>query len=439
MDKIKLIIAREYITKIRTKTFILLTILGPLFYVALMFAPVLIAKTVGSGDKIVAVVDESGLFEGDFIGKKGKVQFAPLKVDRKEVKAKLQSGELEMATIFIPKDIRSSSSDLQIYYTKTPGMSVMQQVESIIEKKLSKIKMQELGIDEETVESINAKVNLHQVKIGEDGEAKGSSTKASAIGFASGFLLYFFIFIYGSLVLRGVQEEKQSRIVEVVISSVKPFQLMMGKIIGNALLGLTQFGIWILLTLLLGTIASIFLASSISPDDISAIASSQGGMMQSPVASQMSGLSISGILEGIPVFKMIFFFFFYFFGGYLLYSSLFAAVAAAVDSQQDLQQFMLPISLPMILAIVVMPSVMEDPNNTLAVVFSIIPFTSPVVMMARMPFDVPWYELLASCALLVVTFVACVALAGKIYKVGLLMYGSKPTWKQLYKWIFYKG
>lgn len=440
MDKIKLIIAREYMTKIKSPTFILLTILGPLLYIGLISGSVFFAKQADKSELSLVVIDETGKFIPNF-EKNERFTMEVRDMDLAEVERLYQEEDWEETTLFIPKDVFESRGGVKVFYTENPGLSVLEQLKGTINSMLRDTEMKRNGIDKQLAESIQRiKVDMETKEMGEDGGKSSNAAAASVMAFGSAFLLYMFIFLYGSMVLRGVQEEKTSRISEVIISSVKPFQLMMGKIIGNALLGFTQFGIWIIL-ILIGTVA----LGLIFPDALSGM---QSGMLagnpqlQAGAASGVDPDAIAVMMQAaldFNILETIFFFFIYFIGGYLLYSSLFAAVAAAVDGQQDLQQFMVPIAIPLIFSMAMLGAIIQDPNSGLSVSLSMFPFTSPIVMMARIPFGIPWYEKLISVVILIITFMASVNLSGKIYRIGLLSYGAKPTWKQMLKWLRYKN
>jgi len=293
---------------------------------------------------------------------------------------------------------------------------------------------------EQKLEAARTNIHVNTIRVGDKGEEHKSSTEiAMVLGYIFGFMIYIFIFIYGTMVMRGVMEEKQNRIVEVIISSVKPFELMMGKIVGIALVGLTQFAIWVVLFIGIFNVAKGFIPD-MSPEQ------AQNLMAQSQMSGQMENVAqssqmqeIFSMMSNINFPLIIGCFFFFFIGGYLLYSSLFGAVGSAIDSEEDAQQFTLPVTIPLIVAIIVMMNAITNPEGQIAFWFSLIPFTSPVVMMVRIPFGVPVWELLLSMALLVGTFVGTVWVAGKIYRTGILMYGKKPTWKELGKWLTYRS
>lgn len=437
MNKIKLIIAREYMTKIKSRPFILITILGPLLYLGLIFGSVFLTKMANENESEIALIDKSGLFKDDFEkDERLTVSFFDLEPD--EIERSFLEEDWGMTTVYIPADIKENQGGLKIYFKENPGLSIVERIERTITYKLRDVKMQDEGINKSVAEKIQKiKIEAETMPMSEDGKQKGDVKVASGFAFVSAFLLYFFIFIYGSMVLRGVQEEKTSRISEVIISSVKPFELMMGKIIGNALLGFTQFIFWILLA---G--AGMFIIGSFLSGDAAAI---QEGLANAPQMQAQSAVQpdfVENLLQiGLDnnIVELLIYFLFFFIGGYLLYSSLFAAVASAVDGQQDLQQFMLPISMPLILSMMILGSVTQDPNSGIAVFFSIFPLTSPIVMMARIPFEVVWWQKLLSIVILIITFVGSVYVSGKIYRVGLLSYGAKPSWKQMIKWLTYKG
>ncbi|NCC74642.1 MAG: ABC transporter permease, partial [Sphingobacteriia bacterium] len=323
-------------------------------------------------------------------------------------------------------------------------------IRNVMRDEVEEQKMLASGIDPEILKSIKTSISLTSFILDSSGEEKESYAEvAMAVGYVGGLLIYMFIFIYGSMVMRGVIEEKTSRIIEIIISSVKPFQLMMGKIIGIALVGLTQFLLWIVLTAGIVGIFNGFFAEKMIDKRVPEITQSAGGLItentlssEAPEAEEVINEGFVEILEmirtiNIPV--MLISFIFYFLGGYLLYASMFAAIGAAVDNETDTQQFMLPITVPIILALVMMPSVIENPSGSLAIWLSMIPFTSPISMMMRIPFGVPYIELVISAIILVFTFVGMTWAAGKIYRTGILMYGKKVSYKELWKWIRYNG
>ena len=291
-------------------------------------------------------------------------------------------------------------------------------------------KLELAGIDLQILEEVTTAIEVKTIIIREEGETSGNAEVSFGIAFMCGILIYMFIFMYGTMVMRGVIEEKTSRIVEVIISSVKPFQLMMGKILGVALVGLTQFMLWIVLTIIISSFAEIlfFDATTITSESV------EIGKEQSIILSELLKA-----LAGINIPQLLSAFVFYFLGGYLLYSALFAAVGSAVDAEADTQQFILPITMPLIISFILMQPVMDNPDGVLAYWTSLIPFTSPIIMMVRLPFGVSNPELMISIVLLIVGFLATTSFAAKIYQTGILMYGKKASYKELWKWLTYKG
>jgi ABC-2 type transport system permease protein len=344
------------------------------------------------------------------------------------------------AVVFIPKNVLTTQQ-IQIYAKKAVPMNLRSHIRSNIERAVENHKMIEVGISMQDMSRIKTKINAQTIRITEEGVEKESRPEyAMIIGYISGFLIYFAIFMFGALVMRGVIEEKSNRIVEVILSSVRPFQLLLGKIVGVGLVGLTQFALWIVLTVAIVQIAGAFLM----PSNVDLLQHQTqemmgGGAMQSiqPISDE-GGPNLSSVFNSLNVINfplIIGMFLFYFVGGFLLYGALFAAVGSAVDNEADTQQFMFPITIPLIIALFVMINAMQNPESNIAYWFSIIPFTSPVVMMVRLPYGVPVIDIVISAVLLIGAFVFTTWIASKIYKTGILMYGSKVNWKELWKWI----
>ncbi|MEE4198988.1 MAG: ABC transporter permease [Bacteroidales bacterium] len=445
MNKINLIISREYLTRVKKKSFIIMTILGPILFAALFIGPAWIASLEDTEIKNIAVIDSSGIFtnklpDTDYI-KFEYIQDQSINEVRKNF-----SETDYYAVLQILPSITYEPSAVHLYSKKKPSFSVKSHIASSMERELKNKKLRSHGIDEAILESIKSDVSIRTIQWTDDGEAKESSTEiAMAVGYAGGFMIYIFIFMFGAQVMRGVIEEKSNRIVEIIVSSAKPFQLMMGKIVGIALVGLTQFILWILLTFIivsgvktaffpeLGTqnAQEVVVQDLFEEQDVT-----QMENMQAQNMDQFSSIfnSIKSIDFGVIIGSFIFFFL----GGYLLYGSLFAAIGSAVDNEADTQQFMFPITIPLILGIFVMINAINTPDSSVAFWFSIIPLTSPIVMMVRIPFGVPYWELALSMGLLVLTFLATTWMAGRIYRTGILMYGKKVNYKELWKWIKYK-
>lgn len=444
MGKIGLIIWREYLAKVTKKSFIIMTFLGPLliagFYALIFF--IMLNDNIGQKDRTVLVIDQHGMFKEQIVeGESLKFEYAEEleKVDKKELLKSEYDGWL-----IIPKDLDVSDPKGIVYESKK---SLSLQNQEQLNSKLSKVvrdhKMKRLGISETMIDSLKTNINIVSKKVDETGKSESMSTELrSGIGMALAFAIYLFIFLYGVQVMRGVIEEKVNRIVEVIISSVKPFQLMMGKVIGIAMVGLTQIVVWIGLSgILIVVITAAGVTGSLDPDSIQQVQETMAQTGQS--AADIPELSmIDTMKEDLAKINFPFIvamFLFYFIGGYLMYASLFAAIGAAVDNETDTQQFMMPVTIPLVFAFILSISVvMRDPNGPLATWLSIIPLTSPISMIVRAPFLDPgtdWLEILSSMLLLVATFMGTIWLAGRIYKVGILMYGKKVSYKDLYKWL----
>ena len=434
MNKILLIIKREYLTRVKKKSFIIMTLIGPLLMAGLMLVPIWLAIKDKDIQRI-EVIDETGAFINQFENT-SELQFKNEFISIDEAKANLYD---DMYTAILHIHSVEKDSQVKLYYKNQPGLSTISKIERTIESVIRSNEIQEkYKISKEQMAEIQPNVTVKPISIDIDGEEESKNVGIStALGFGGAILIYFFIFMYGVQIMRGVIEEKTSRIVEIIISSVKPFQLMMGKIIGIALVGLTQFLLWTFITSIIYTIIM-----SVFGVDPSAVSQS-GDLMSQANAPQLSENPYQDIMDGIesiPFLQILISFIFYFLGGYLLYGALLAAVGSAVDSEADTQQFMLPITMPLIFSFVVAQTVMENPDGSMAFWLSIIPFTSPVIMMVRIPFGgVETWELLLSMFLLILGFLGTTWVAAKIYRTGILMYGKKITYKELWKWLFYKG
>jgi len=434
MNKIKLIIIREYLTRVKKKSFIIMTLLGPLLMAGLMVVPIWLA-TKDKDIQRIEVIDETGAFINQFENT-SELQFKNEFISIEEAKENLFT-DVYTAILYITSVEKNST--VEMYYKKQPGLSTISKIERTIESVIRSAEIQEkFKITKEQLSEVQPNINVKPISITADGEEESKNVGIStALGFGGAILIYFFIFMYGVQIMRGVIEEKTSRIVEIIISSVKPFQLMMGKIVGIALVGLTQFLLWALLTsIIYSVVMSVFM---IDPSTVS----QTGEIMQQANVKELPSHPYQDVIEGvesIPFFQIIVAFLFYFLGGYLLYGALLAAVGSAVDSEADTQQFMLPITIPLIFSFVVAQTVMDNPDGAMAFWLSIVPFTSPVIMMVRIPFGgVETWELLLSMFLLILGFLGTTWVAAKIYRTGILMYGKKITYQELWKWLFYKG
>lgn len=420
MNKTWIIIKREYLTRVKKKSFLILTFLMPILMGGMMFLPAYFASKDTSDTKFVVVSDHSG-YIADRLNSNKIVEFTTIATDQEEDYKNNLDDKGFFALLTIPEDI-ADSSQVGIYAKRQVNIDLKDninwQIRQIVEKNKLKAIYAEANIPnlEQRIANTRTRIKVNTYKLDKeteptpDGKTKSQATSTEAamgIAYASGFIIYMFIFMYGGMVMRGVVEEKQNRIVEVIISSVKPIQLMMGKIIGLVAVGLTQVGIWIILLSIAGN-----------------------ALPASNVLSAVLSVDMAPVLFGFIT---------YFILGYLLYSSLMAAVAAAVDSQEDMQQFMMPIMIPLIMAIMILMNVIKSPDGALAVWTSFIPFFSPIIMMARIPFGVAWWEIAVSLAILIATTYVCIVIASKIYRTGILMYGKKPSWKELGKWVRYKN
>jgi len=425
-----------------------MTILGPVLMAALMIVPIFIAQMSDEVTKI-AVVDETTIFI-DQLKNTENILFIPLNQDIQTAKEKFDKRKYD-AILYIPMSAINSPSSLRLLSDKYPSMNVKLYIESQLKEEFESLKLSASGIDKDVLKSIETKINISTIKISSEGkEEKSYPEVATVIGIFSGILIYMFIFMFGAQVMRGVIEEKISRIIEVIVSSVKPFQLMMGKIVGVALVGLTQFLLWIILTFALVTVFKTTFPDKFNIKQPSHIYTGDSKVLNESKLAQITQMTKSpaqtdtknDILTAIASINfgvIIFSFIFYFLGGYLLYAALFAAIGSAVDNEADTQQFMLPVTIPLIFAIVMGQFVMNNPNGPVAFWLSIIPFTSPIIMMIRIPFGVPYFDLALSVVLLIAGFIFTTWLASKIYRTGILMYGKKITYKELAKWLFYKS
>ena len=456
MNKVSLIIKREYLTRVRKKSFIIMSALGPLLFAALLILPAALANLEDKDVKNIAVIDESMVLTSYSSGKPVSVipgteylKFTALEDVELETLQENFSSTGYYAVLYIPSNVFNSERAI-LYSDKQPSLDVSSHIRNAMENEIENLKLMANKIEnlEEILREIETNIRVSSIKWTRGGEAKKSNTGlVMGIGYASGLMIYMFIFIYGSMVMRGVIEEKSSRIVEVIVSSVKPFQLMMGKIIGVGMVGLTQFVIWVVFTGILVAGATMVMGTSMqqkSPMEQVQGAELFGDNETSEAIENIAGddaflTDILGSFESVQPGKILAAFLFFFLFGYLMYGSLFAIIGSAVDNETETQQFMLPVTLPLILGIILMANVMNNPDGPLAFWFSMFPLTSPVVMMVRMPFDVPAWEIALSAFLLIITILGAIWMAGKIYRTGILMYGKKITYKELWKWLTYKS
>jgi ABC-2 type transport system permease protein len=453
MNKISVIIKREYITRVRKKSFIIMTLLAPVLMAAIFIVPALVMTNQDKDFKKIAVIEDGSDLFKNAIPNSSDAEFVYLENTKVNDLKKTFEQAGYYGILYISPEVTTLPNAIQLISKKQPPIGVLDHIESSLEKEIERQKLLAYNIEnlDDILKSINTKVSVQTINIDETGNVKETSTGISMVlAYLGGFLMYMLVFIFGAQVMRGVIEEKTSRVVEVIISSVKPIQLMMGKIIGIALVGLTQFMIWITLTVAIAA----FIKTSVLPKD------SMENITQNIPQNLMSGSSAfnsnpqvstvnqSSMAEYAKMFDnalnqpwglIIFSFVFYFITGYLLYASIFAAIGSAVDNETETQQFMLPVTIPIILGLMVAMGTMQNPESSVSFWFSMIPLTSPIVMMARIPFGVPYWQIAVSMILMIVTFVTFVWMAAKIYRTGILMYGKKTSWKELWKWLRYSG
>jgi ABC-2 type transport system permease protein len=436
MNKIKLIIKREYLTRVKKKSFLIMTILGPILMAALIIAPVYLA-TVSSSEKKVGIVDESGFFTQGFKDTKN-ISFTVFNLNIDEAKKNYKHLGVDIV-LYIPQPSYTFPHHVIMFSDKQPGMMVESYIRSSINNDLRQLRLKKENIAPEVIEKIKSSIDVATIKINEDGsEEKQMAERDLILGLMTGILIYFFIFMYGAQVMRGVIEEKTNRIVEVLVSSVRPFELMMGKIVGVAMVGLTQFVLWVLLTLALVTGAQFAFSNELGQlqqDEFKKM----GQLINSddPLSVKIDSNETMQMLEAITTINfplIIGGFLFYFLFGYLLYSALFAAIGSAVDNETDTQQFMLPLTIPLVLSIILAQNIASDPDGPLAFWLSTIPLTSPIAMMIRLPFGVPIWEVILSASLVIGGFIFATWFAARIYRTGILMYGKKVSYKELWKW-----
>lgn len=439
MSKISLIIKREYSTRVMKKSFILLTFLTPVLLVGMISLIVYLGTIKDDKVKKIVVVDKTGLYK-DVLKNNESYQFSLSSETIDQLRNKKDDESDFEALLYITNDLAKDSTAATMYSEKQVNLELKTYVSGLLNKHIEEQKLAAYNIPnlKEMVEKSQTNIDMKTIKWSEDGDEKeGSAELALIIGMITAFIIYMFIVIYGAQVMSGVVQEKTNRIVEVMISSVKPFELMMGKIIGIALVGLTQFLMWVMLTgaILFGVSATF--TKGMDMEKLQKMQElSQKGMTATPEINEKM-MDIITAVNGLDFVQIVSLFIVYFLGGYLLYASLFAAVGSAVDNETDTQQFSMPIMLPIIFAIYAGIFSAENPDGPLAFWCSMIPFTSPIVMMVRLPFDVPVWQIALSISILILSFVGTTWVAGKIYRTGILMYGKKITWTEMWKWLKY--
>lgn len=438
MSKINLIIKREYTTRVMKKSFILLTFLTPVLFAGMIALIVWLGGIKNDKVKNIVVIDKTHIYN-NVLKSNEAYTFKFVDAPVEEVKKQNAENGKFTALLYITGNLAENPRAAILYSEKQVNMELKGYIAGLLNKYVEDQKLAAYNIPnlKEMVEKSRTDIDLKTIKWGEDGkDQEGSAELALTIGMLSAFIIYMFIVIYGAQVMNGVVQEKTNRIVEVMISSVKPFELMMGKIIGIAMVGLTQFLMWVILT---GVISVAI--GSIFGENIDVHAMQQmgpTGMQAAPVSAMPTEIqNLLNAFSGVNFIQIVVLFVVYFLGGYLLYASLFAAIGSAVDNETDTQQFSLPIMLPIIFAIYAGIFAAQNPDGPLALWCSMIPFTSPIVMMVRLPFDVPFWQILLSLTILVLSFIGTTWMAGKIYRTGILMYGKKVTWTEMWKWLRY--
>lgn len=436
MNKTLLIIQREYLSRVKKKSFLLITFLVPLFIIAIYGLTIfLTAQSFQNSHSTVHIIDQSG-FAASGLNDGKQTTFVPVSNDIDAEKQKIMAGDDKLFLLVIPENVEESGT-VELFSSEKAGFTLQGVISNQLEAVIRNKQLEASGIDVTLLESIKPRISVATKEITESGERDSSVGLSMGIGIALSILIYLALFLYGAQVMRGIIEEKNNRIVEVIISSVKPFQLMMGKILGIGLVGLTQFILWIVLSGALFAGASLIFAGNVTPETMEA-AQQVGGA----AAAYDAGLvgDVQKAVDSLEITRLLVCFFIFFLGGYMLYSALFAAVGSAVDNETESQQFMMPITLPLLFTYVLSFGVLiNDPHGPLSVWLSMIPFTSPIAMLVRVPFGVPDWQIAVSALLLIGGFILTTWVAARIYRVGILMYGKKASYKELIKWFTYKG
>jgi ABC-2 type transport system permease protein len=445
MNKIGIIIKREYLTRIKKRSFVVMTLLGPILLASLMVVPIWLATKKQEAQRIM-VIDDSYVFK-NIIPQKELIRFDYPEIRLGQAQDILYDTDYD-AILYVPYNILEGGKSIKIFYKNALGDATQEYISSTISKMMYDVILAQNKVNIHIIRDadVNSRIKLISQKVDAAGKGeKDNSGLYTSVGLGAGILIYIFIFLYGVQVMQGVMEEKTNRIVEVILSSVKPFHFMMGKIIGVAMVGLTQFLVWTTLTIMLYSIAANTILKTV---EIKQIQQKEETIKISADLnySKMKKIEKSDVvtqlwndLQTIDITAIVLCFLFYFLAGYFLYSAMFAAIGSAVDNESDTQQFRLPITVPLMFALVLIPYVLFNLDSSVTYWLSIIPFTSPIIMMVRLPFGVPASELAVSMSLLVISFVVTTWLAARIYRTGILMYGKKASWKEVGKWLFYKG
>lgn len=436
MHKMFLVLQREFMSRVTKKSFLLATILVPLIFPAMIGGMVYLAiqNAENKEQETVHVLDESGLFKFD---ETERYTYQAVDGPLDSAKSSFQRSE-DYALLYIPEMTIDEPSGAYFYTKSSPGVNVVDRFESNLEGQIKEMKLTRAGLSKSQLDSLQTSVSIASRNLDESGaETKSDKGVTFGAGYVMGMMIYIFLFAYGAQVMQGVIEEKNSKIVEVVVSTVKPFQMMIGKVLGVASVGVVQFVIWIVLMTVLSTVVLGAFGLSMNPADVQEMANSAEA---TDIQSNAKVQELMSTIADIPILKITLLFIFYFIGGYLLYGALFAAVGSAVDTPADAQQFMMPIMLPIIGALMgLFMFVFEDPHGSVSFWLSMIPFTSPIVMMGRIGFGVPAWEIALSMVMLIGGFIFTLWVAGRIYRVGILMHGTKVNYKTLVRWFLMKN
>lgn len=424
MQKIWLIIKREYLTRVKKKSFLLLTILVPLIIIGFYAAIIAIAVKGASEKEAIAVIDKANLFDKSQTSQ-GMLSFTFINDETEDSFKEKYQGQGYKLFLYVPEMNFDNPVKPRLYYSKSLGPMTNAKIDNMVNSAIEQKRLIAANIDLQKLNSSKSNISVETLK-GKGEKDETNASVNSGVGFTGGFLIYLMLFIYGTMVMRGVMEEKTSRVAEVIVSSAKPFQLMLGKILGIGAVGITQFIIWILLVIGLQFLIPVIFPGFAEQLQAASSAGSQGGM-----------IGVINSLRSLPVGTILITFLFYFLGGYFLYAALFAAVGSMVNEDpQEAQQMIFPITMPIILSFVIMTQAINQPDSSLAIFGSLFPLTSPIVMMGRIPYGVPFMQLILSMLFLILAFLGTTWFAAKVYRTGILMYGKKLTWKEMFRWAF---
>ncbi len=439
MSNLSIIIKREYLTRVKKRSFLILTFLGPLFFAALMIAPslLMIESEKMESKKNIAVLDESGIFDGKIENTDANT-FLYLDNENVDSLKNLVFEGIYDAVLYIPATELNIPVNAKLYSDKQIPMTLSSHIEREMKQVVEHQKLLASGIDPALVKASQTSINVATIRMDEENGEKTSYAELEyIIGFALAIIIYFAVFLFSNQVLRGVIEEKTNRIIEVIISSVKPFELMMGKIVGIALVGLTQFLLWIILTLGIYLVSSTLILGPEIMSPSGTVMTEQISQITETTQGQDIMLEAVNMVQSINFSAILWSFLFYFVFGYLLYAAMFAAIGGMVDNETDSNQFSTVVSIPLIIALVCATAMINNPDSSLGIWLSMIPFTSPISMMIRIPFGVPYWQVIVSLLILIITFIIITWIASKIYRTGILMYGKKPSLKEIWKWMKY--